>query len=144
MSIIFFFQVFSQFGEIVGTRVFKDKGYAFIKFNRREPAAHAITTLNNSDLNGRTVKCYWGKESGDMKAVNVPGQVVPQPAQWDGYYQAPAAPIYAPPPGSIMIPYYPAAAPASCYPSPYATYPDPMRYIAMPFHQFPTDRPAEN
>ena len=56
---------FGQFGQIHDIRVFKDKGYAFIKFTTKEAAARAIEGTNNSDVYGHTVKCFWGKENGN-------------------------------------------------------------------------------
>lgn len=55
---------FGQFGAIHDIRVFKDKGYAFIKFTTKEAAAHAIEGTNNSEVYGHSVKCFWGKENG--------------------------------------------------------------------------------
>jgi nucleolysin TIA-1/TIAR len=54
---------FGQFGPIHDIRVFKDKGYAFIKFSTKESAARAIEGTNNTDVYGHTVKCFWGKEN---------------------------------------------------------------------------------
>jgi len=56
---------FGQFGQIHDIRVFKDKGYAFIKFTTKEAAARAIEGTNNSDIYGNAVKCFWGKENGN-------------------------------------------------------------------------------
>lgn len=65
---------FSQFGAIQDIRVFKDKGYAFIKFTTKEAAAHAIEGTNNSDVYGHSVKCFWGKENGgDMGSGSMMG-----------------------------------------------------------------------
>ncbi|XP_052890407.1 nucleolysin TIAR [Anopheles moucheti] len=55
---------FIQFGHINDTRVFKDKGYAFIRFANKESAARAIEGTHNSEVQGFPVKCYWGKENG--------------------------------------------------------------------------------
>jgi len=63
-------QVFSPFGTIQDIRVFKDKGYAFIKFSTKEAATHAIEAIHNKEINGQIVKCFWGKESGDPNAAN--------------------------------------------------------------------------
>merc|ERR1719367_1404207 len=57
-------KTFAHFGSIQEIRIFKDKGYAFIRFSTKESAAHAIVAIHNSDVNGHTVKCSWGKESG--------------------------------------------------------------------------------
>merc|ERR1719412_788188 len=58
-------KTFAHFGSIQEIRIFKDKGYAFVRFSTKESAAHAIVAVHNTDVNGHTVKCSWGKESGD-------------------------------------------------------------------------------
>uniref|UniRef100_A0A2L2Y0T5 Putative rox8 n=1 Tax=Parasteatoda tepidariorum TaxID=114398 RepID=A0A2L2Y0T5_PARTP len=58
-------KTFSAFGQIQEVRVFKDKGYAFIRFGTKESATHAIVSTHNTEINGQTVKCSWGKEAGD-------------------------------------------------------------------------------
>lgn len=55
---------FKQFGNIQDIRVFKDKGYAFIKFSSKDSATKAIESTHNSDIQGYSVKCFWGKENG--------------------------------------------------------------------------------
>lgn len=55
---------FSQYGQIQDIRVFRDKGYAFIRFMTKEAAAHAIEATHNTEISGHTVKCFWGKENG--------------------------------------------------------------------------------
>lgn len=62
---------FMQFGPIQDVRVFKDKGYAFIKFVTKESAAHAIEHTHNSEVHGSNVKCFWGKENGGINPVVV-------------------------------------------------------------------------
>lgn len=102
---------FSQFGPIQDVRVFKDKGYAFIKFTSKDPATHAIENTHNTEVHGYPVKCFWGKENGgDMMSggtvigpggapnqQTIGGQVItPQGAQYPyaayqhmGYWYAP-------------------------------------------------------
>ncbi|XP_022246327.1 nucleolysin TIAR-like isoform X1 [Limulus polyphemus] len=58
-------KTFKAFGPIQEIRVFKDKGYAFIRFATKEAATHAIVGNHNSEINGQIVKCSWGKESSD-------------------------------------------------------------------------------
>nr|CAD7397391.1 unnamed protein product [Timema cristinae]CAD7425237.1 unnamed protein product [Timema monikensis] len=58
-------KTFSPYGTIQDIRVFKDKGYAFIRFSTKESATHAIEAVHNTEINGQTVKCFWGKETGD-------------------------------------------------------------------------------
>lgn len=55
---------FASFGTIEDVRVFKDKGFAFIKFTTKEAAAHAIEATHNAEVMGKPVKCFWGKENG--------------------------------------------------------------------------------
>lgn len=55
---------FASFGPIEDVRVFKDKGFAFIKFTTKEAAAHAIEATHNTEVMGKPVKCFWGKENG--------------------------------------------------------------------------------
>ncbi|GFG40603.1 hypothetical protein Cfor_06640, partial [Coptotermes formosanus] len=71
-------KTFSPFGNIQEIRVFKDKGYAFVRFSTKESATHAIVAVHNTDINGQTVKCSWGKESGDPNNAQVAGQVSEQ------------------------------------------------------------------
>ncbi|OTF81035.1 nucleolysin TIAR-like protein [Euroglyphus maynei] len=58
-------KTFSRFGTIQEIRVFKEKGYAFIKFTCKEAATNAIVMMNNQEILGQTVKCSWGKETND-------------------------------------------------------------------------------
>ncbi|CAG9105588.1 hypothetical protein JYU34_019002 [Plutella xylostella] len=83
---------FSQFGQIQDIRVFRDKGYAFIRFTTKESAAHAIEAVHNTEISRHTVKCFWGKEnggSGDNQSSNnaaaPPATMSPQTGQYPGY-----------------------------------------------------------
>ncbi|XP_046658381.1 nucleolysin TIAR-like isoform X2 [Homalodisca vitripennis] len=67
-------KTFSPFGTIQEIRVFKDKGYAFVRFSTKESATHAIVAVHNTDINGQPVKCSWGKESGDPNNAQAAGQ----------------------------------------------------------------------
>eukprot|EP00096_Caligus_rogercresseyi_P009030 TRINITY_DN2994_c0_g1_i1.p1 TRINITY_DN2994_c0_g1~~TRINITY_DN2994_c0_g1_i1.p1 ORF type:complete len:403 (+),score=114.85 TRINITY_DN2994_c0_g1_i1:94-1209(+) len=55
--------LFSPFGRILEIRYFRDKGYAFVRFDNKESACNAIVSLHGSHVNGQSVKCSWGKES---------------------------------------------------------------------------------
>lgn len=59
-------KTFAPFGVIQDIRVFKDKGYAFIRFSSKDEATHAIEAMHNSEVNGQMVKCFWGKENGGL------------------------------------------------------------------------------
>ncbi|XP_014256009.1 nucleolysin TIA-1 isoform X2 [Cimex lectularius] len=69
-------KTFSPYGTIQEIRVFKDKGYAFIRFSTKESATHAIVAVHNTDINGQPVKCSWGKESGDPNNGQQAGQAL--------------------------------------------------------------------
>lgn len=67
-------KTFAPYGTIQEIRVFKDKGYAFIRFSTKESATHAIVAVHNTDINSHPVKCSWGKESGDPNNSQQTGQ----------------------------------------------------------------------
>lgn len=48
--------------------------FPLFRFSTKESAAHAIVAVHNTDVNGHTVKCSWGKESGDPN--NLPANQV--------------------------------------------------------------------
>ncbi|XP_049520865.1 cytotoxic granule associated RNA binding protein TIA1-like isoform X2 [Dermacentor silvarum] len=82
-------KTFSSYGAIQEIRVFKDKGYAFIRFGTKEAATHAIVATHNSDVNGQTVKCSWGKEATDPNNQQQPQNLATQysyPYQQMGYW----------------------------------------------------------
>lgn len=57
-------RAFNQFGRILEVRYFKDKGYAFVRYDSKESACNAIVSLNCTEVGGQLVKCSWGKEGG--------------------------------------------------------------------------------
>ena len=57
-------RAFNQFGRILEVRYFKDKGYAFVRYDNKESACNAIVGLNSTEIGGQLVKCSWGKEGG--------------------------------------------------------------------------------
>ncbi|EDW23938.1 GL23650 [Drosophila persimilis] len=72
-------KTFSPYGTIQEIRVFKDKGYAFVRFSTKEAATHAIVAVNNTEINQQPVKCAWGKESGDPNHMSaIAGQALAQ------------------------------------------------------------------
>ncbi|XP_022343528.1 nucleolysin TIAR-like [Crassostrea virginica] len=56
---------FNTYGTIQEIRVFKEKGYAFIRFSNKESATKAICGVNGTVIGENMVKCSWGKESND-------------------------------------------------------------------------------
>merc|ERR1719412_2250798 len=71
-------KTFAHFGSIQEIRIFKDKGYAFVRFATKESAAHAIVATHNTEVAGHTVKCSWGKESGDPNNIHTNAQTLIQ------------------------------------------------------------------
>jgi len=68
--------LFQNFGYVTETRFQSDRGFAFIKMDTHENAAMAICQLNGYNVNGRPLKCSWGKDR-------------PPTGQFDGYSPAP-------------------------------------------------------
>ncbi|KAF9739761.1 RNA recognition domain-containing protein [Paraphaeosphaeria minitans] len=64
--------LFQNFGYVTETRFQSDRGFAFIKMDTHENAAMAICQLNGYNVNGRPLKCSWGKDR-------------PPTGQFDGY-----------------------------------------------------------
>ncbi|KAL4951672.1 hypothetical protein BDW69DRAFT_169531 [Aspergillus filifer] len=54
--------LFQNFGYVIETRMQADRGFAFIKMDNHENAASAICQLNGYNVNGRPLKCSWGKD----------------------------------------------------------------------------------
>ncbi|CAK3801350.1 Oligouridylate-binding 1 [Lecanosticta acicola] len=67
--------LFQNFGYVTETRFQSDRGFAFIKMDTHENAANAICQLNGYNVNGRPLKCSWGKDR-------------PPTGQFDGYNPA--------------------------------------------------------
>uniref|UniRef100_A0A1I8FHT6 RRM domain-containing protein n=1 Tax=Macrostomum lignano TaxID=282301 RepID=A0A1I8FHT6_9PLAT len=58
---------FQEFGIIHEVRIFKEKGYAFIRFDTHEAAAKAIVQRHGREVGGQACKCSWGKECGSKQ-----------------------------------------------------------------------------
>jgi len=54
---------FSPYGRIMEIRYFRDKGYAFVRYDNKESACSAIVAVNGTEIGGQPVKCSWGKEN---------------------------------------------------------------------------------
>ncbi|KAK1464451.1 RNA recognition domain-containing protein [Colletotrichum cuscutae] len=54
--------LFQNFGFVVESRFQADRGFAFIKMDSHESAAMAICQMNGYNVNGRPLKCSWGKD----------------------------------------------------------------------------------
>lgn len=74
--------LFQNFGYVVETRFQSDRGFAFVKMDTHENAAMAICQLSGYNVNGRPLKCSWGKDR-------------PPTGQFDGYSpQQPQTPSF--------------------------------------------------
>lgn len=84
--------LFQNFGYVVETRFQADRGFAFVKMDSHENAAMAICQLSGFNVNGRPLKCSWGKDR-------------PPTGQFDGYS-----------PQQSQTPQYPPNTPSAYYP----------------------------
>lgn len=120
--------LFQNFGFVVETRFQADRGFAFVKMDTHENAAMAICQLNGYNVNGRPLKCSWGKDRPPQGQYD---GYSPQQVQAPGYPQNPAPyfPQYGGPSGPMTPqggPYsatgsfsgHPANAPSPMGPSP--------------------------
>ena len=88
--------LFQNFGYVTETRFQSDRGFAFVKMDTHENAAQAICNLSGYNVNGRPLKCSWGKDR-------------PPTGQLDGAYSPagqPPQPGYPPPTPQAYFPQY--------------------------------------
>ncbi|KAJ3332897.1 hypothetical protein HDU76_012697 [Blyttiomyces sp. JEL0837] len=76
--------LFSAYGFITEVRIQADKGFAFVKLDTHENAAMAIASLHGTAVNGRQIKCSWGRDRGPEPgfAPVMPGFSYQQPMPW--------------------------------------------------------------
>ena len=53
---------FQNYGYILDIKLQADKGFAFIRLDTNERAAMAIQALHGAIVNGRPIKCSWGRD----------------------------------------------------------------------------------
>lgn len=86
--------LFQNFGYVVETRFQADRGFAFVKMDSHENAAMAICQLSGYSVNGRPLKCSWGKDKAptqDGFPVGSQASYSPQSGQAPGYAGTPSA-----------------------------------------------------
>lgn len=85
--------LFQNFGYVVETRFQSDRGFAFVKMDDHANAAMAICQLSGYQVNGRPLKCSWGKDKAPAQpAFDAQHQAYsPQSAQTPGYPGTPSA-----------------------------------------------------
>ncbi|KKA28138.1 hypothetical protein TD95_000975 [Thielaviopsis punctulata] len=82
--------LFTNFGFVVESRFQADRGFAFIKMETHEAAAMAICQMNGYIVNGRPLKCSWGKDKATQGGNFDPSAPFsPQSAQGPGFPQTP-------------------------------------------------------
>ncbi|PWA00632.1 hypothetical protein BB558_003317 [Smittium angustum] len=63
-------RIFSQYGYVNDIRIQSNNGFAFVKMDTHENAAMAIVSVNGIVLNGKNIRCSWGKDSYAEKTMN--------------------------------------------------------------------------
>ena len=62
----------------INWRQYSKRLFVSFRFATKESAAHAIVATHNTEVAGHTVKCSWGKESGDPNNIHTNAQVAMQ------------------------------------------------------------------
>ncbi|KAK3048743.1 E3 ubiquitin-protein ligase pub1 [Extremus antarcticus] len=114
--------LFQNFGYVTETRFQADRGFAFVKMDTHENAAMSICQLSGYQVNGRPLKCSWGKDrpptgglEGYSPATAAPMSAYPatpqaffpqygQPGVMSPHVATPAAQFQHPTPGSFQPP----------------------------------------
>ncbi|KAK9474385.1 nuclear and cytoplasmic polyadenylated RNA-binding protein pub1 [Dipodascopsis tothii] len=98
--------MFQSFGYVYDVKLQNDRGYAFVKLDTHEAAAMAIVQLSGIAVNGRQIRCSWGKDTRGIPGPpghGMPASPGPYAAGYAGYYAqyGQGADMYAgyPPPG---------------------------------------------
>lgn len=74
--------LFQNFGYVTESRFQSDRGFAFVKMDSHENAAMAICQLSGYNVNGRPLKCSWGKDRPPTTSDAAPHSAAPfSPAQ---------------------------------------------------------------
>ncbi|CAF2113994.1 unnamed protein product [Rotaria magnacalcarata] len=78
---------FERYGPITEIRVFKEKGYAFVRFAKKDNACQAICHIHGSNVHGYAVKCGWGRDESTNTSNNVSNYGGSMNNQYDPYSQ---------------------------------------------------------
>jgi len=124
-------ETFDQFGAIQDIRVFKEKGYAFVRFGSKEEATKAICGVHGTMVAEQQVKCSWGKESNESSGP--PQQMMYQQNQQQQQY----APAQAPYNQYYNMGYYNGGAPYGGAPGYQAQMPAQGQYIPGQWQAYP-------
>ncbi|KAI9136044.1 hypothetical protein BKA69DRAFT_1120342 [Paraphysoderma sedebokerense] len=80
--------LFQPYGFVMEVRIQSDRGFAFVKMDTHEHAAMAICYLNGANVNGRQIKCSWGKDRNQQTTGASPVTPGPDPNMMAMYQQA--------------------------------------------------------
>jgi nucleolysin TIA-1/TIAR len=119
-QLVMFFQPFGTVEEI---RFQADRGFAFIRMNSHEAAAISIVNINGAVVNGRQIKCSWGRDRSDSMSMWSPIQ---------GNAMLPATAMTYPPAGYSMAGF-----------SPTATSPPMVSAVLNPYSSLPSSPPID-
>ncbi|MFH4973403.1 hypothetical protein AB6A40_000112 [Gnathostoma spinigerum] len=62
-------EAFSSLGCVNEVRIFKQQGYAFVRYATKDAATRAILRMNGKEMNGQAIRCSWGRSTTDTSAV---------------------------------------------------------------------------
>ncbi|OLY84830.1 Nucleolysin TIAR [Smittium mucronatum] len=93
--------LFGPYGYVIDIRMQADRGYAFIKMETHEAASMAIVGLTGVVLNGRPIKCSWGKDQYSHKLNGYQQMNTPQYAYPYAYGMPPQQQQYPAHPGQL-------------------------------------------
>ncbi|KAL9082990.1 MAG: hypothetical protein Q9159_006049 [Coniocarpon cinnabarinum] len=116
--------LFQNFGYVVETRFQSDRGFAFVKMDTHENAANAICSLSGYNVNGRPLKCSWGKDRPPTGQFEGYSPQMPQTSPGYPPHQAAFFPQYGTPGGPMS--------PQAAAPSPQYGYGSAGGYHSMP------------
>jgi nucleolysin TIA-1/TIAR len=64
--------IFANYGPVRDVRIMVDKGFAFVHMGNHEAAGAAIAAMNGQEINGRLVRCSWGRERVPVHHMGMP------------------------------------------------------------------------
>lgn len=92
--------MFSPFGRIIETKLYRKGGYGFVRFDDHESAVQAICDMHGRAFGEHTIKCSWGRfPNGQRMKHGIPPLALPDVQQ----------PFYMPTPVAGTLPYLPTA-----------------------------------
>ncbi|VDK71928.1 unnamed protein product [Litomosoides sigmodontis] len=64
-------QSFSTIATVAEVRLFKQQGYAFVRYMSKEAAARAILSMNGREINGQKIRCSWSRTAMDNNVITI-------------------------------------------------------------------------